>query len=57
MTITSRPGPLPDPEIETILALLGAHIPLTLLLDLASPLHSDEVYVEEPGDASWLVSA
>jgi hypothetical protein len=57
MTMTPRSSALPDAEIETILALLGAHIPLTLLLDLASPLHSDEVYVEEPGDATWLVSA
>jgi hypothetical protein len=44
-------------QIETVLQLLGAHIPLTLLLDLAIPVHSDEVYLEEPGVADWLISA
>jgi hypothetical protein len=41
-------------EIDRVLMLLGAGIPLTLLLDLAIPIHSDEVYVLEPGAADWL---
>jgi hypothetical protein len=41
-------------EIDTVLMLLGAGIPLTLLLDLAMPIHSDEVYLTEPGVADWL---
>jgi hypothetical protein len=46
-----------DDEVDTILALLEAHIPLTLLLDLASPIHSDEMYSAEPADTAWVVSA
>jgi len=36
--------------------LLHDHLPLTLLLDLALGVRSDEVYVAEPGDLSWLPS-
>ena len=37
-------------------ALLKAHIPLSLLLDLAEPTgpRSAAVYAAEPGDAGWL---
>jgi hypothetical protein len=41
-------------EIETVLMLLGAGVPLTLLLDLATPIHSVDVYRTEPGAADWL---
>lgn len=41
-------------EINTVLALLEAGIPLTLLLDLAMPIHSADVYSTEPGSADWL---
>jgi hypothetical protein len=37
--------------------LLAAGVPLTLLLDLASPLDSREVYDREPGTADWLVAS
>jgi hypothetical protein len=41
-------------ETQTILALLDAGIPLTLLLDLATPIRSVDVYRTEPGAADWL---
>jgi hypothetical protein len=41
-------------EIDTVLSLLEAGIPLTLLLDLATPIHSADVYSTEPGSADWL---
>jgi hypothetical protein len=41
-------------EINTVLTLLEAGIPLTLLLDLAMPIHSADVYRTEPGSADWL---
>jgi hypothetical protein len=41
-------------EIDTALNLLQAGIPLTLLLDLAMPIHSADVYSTEPGSADWL---
>ncbi|MBV9485611.1 MAG: hypothetical protein JO246_06090 [Frankiaceae bacterium] len=41
-------------ETQTILALLQAGIPLTLLLDLATPIRSVDVYRTEPGAADWL---
>ena len=37
-----------------VMHLLSHHLPLTLLLDLALGVRSDEVYVAEPGDVSWL---
>ncbi|HTR68685.1 MAG TPA: hypothetical protein VMH41_00470 [Mycobacteriales bacterium] len=36
------------------LSLLEAGVPLTLLLDLATPMHSEEVYSEEFAAADWL---
>jgi hypothetical protein len=44
-------------SVDHVLALLDADVPLTLLLDLAMPLHSQEIYAREPGDASWAKSA
>lgn len=37
-------------------AMLAAHVPLTLLLDLADPAgpHSDDLLHDEPGSADWL---
>jgi len=43
-------------EVNTVLMLLGAGIPLTLLLDLATPIHSADVYHEERGVADWLAA-
>jgi hypothetical protein len=43
-------------ETETALTLLEAGIPLTLLLDLATPIRSTDVYRTEPGAADWLVA-
>jgi hypothetical protein len=36
--------------------LLAAHVPLSLLLDIADPTgpHSRELLAEEPGSADWL---
>jgi hypothetical protein len=57
MTMTTPRSSAPqDDEVDTILALLGAHVPLTLLLDLATPVHSVEMYQAETGDAGWLVA-
>jgi hypothetical protein len=36
------------------MALLQAHVPLTLLLDLAWGVSSSEVYEREPADVSWV---
>jgi hypothetical protein len=41
-------------ESDTALELLQAGIPLTLLLDLAMPIHSTDTYRTEPGAADWL---
>jgi hypothetical protein len=38
-------------------ALLVAHVPLTLLIDLLAPVVSSDIYAAEPGDADWLPSA
>jgi hypothetical protein len=42
-------------ETDTALMLLQAGIPLTLLLDLATPIHSADVYRSELGAGEWLV--
>jgi hypothetical protein len=42
------------PPSSPVMDLLHDHLPITLLLDLALGVHSDEVYVAEPGDLSWL---
>jgi hypothetical protein len=39
-----------------VMDLLAAHVPVTLLLDLAAPPDADEVYVTEGGTADWLGS-
>ena len=44
----------PRQTVDHVLALLHADVPLTLLLDLAMPLRSKEIYAREPGDASWV---
>jgi len=40
-------------------ALLAAHVPISLLLDLADPggPHSRELLADEPGSADWLSPA
>lgn len=43
--------PLPA---SPVMGLLHDHLPLTLLLDLALGVRSDEVYEAEPADLSWL---
>ena len=44
----------PVPPSSPVMDLLHDHLPLTLLLDLALGVRSDEVYGAEPGDLSWL---
>jgi hypothetical protein len=36
--------------------LLADGVPLSLLIDLATPVHSREVYRREPADTAWLVN-
>ena len=51
---------LPDQQVDetgSVLTILGAGIPLTLLLDLAMPLRSVDTYRTEPGAADWLLAA
>jgi hypothetical protein len=44
-----------QPDHDRIgLDLLAEHVPLTLMIDLASAVDSHEVYVEEGGTADWL---
>lgn len=38
------------------LSLLGAGVPLSLLIDLATTVESQEIYIQEPGSADWLVA-
>ncbi len=51
-TAWTRP-PLPQ---DPVMGMLGAHLPLSLIMDLVMPggPHSRELLVGEPGDASWL---
>ena len=37
-----------------VMALLRDHLPLTLLLDLALGVRSEELYASELADLSWL---
>lgn len=41
-------------ESDRAFDLLKCGVPLTLLLDLATPIHSAEVYEHEAGQADWL---
>ena len=41
---------------DKVMDLLAARVPLTLLLDLATPPNAGEVYVTEGGNADWLQS-
>jgi hypothetical protein len=56
MAATTEPSDQRADEVETVLMLLEAGIPLTLLLDLATPIHSFDVYATEAGVADWLVA-
>lgn len=49
------PHSLPAPA--HVMELLHDRLPLTLLLDLALGVRSDEVYSAEPADLSWLPHA
>lgn len=39
---------------ETAFALMRAGVPLSLLLDLAMPVHSAELLREERADTTWV---
>jgi hypothetical protein len=54
--MTEPEGPPTDESEHTHEAfeLLGDAVPLTLLLDLARTVDSEEIYAEEPGSADWL---
>ena len=43
-------------EVSRAIELLASGIPLTLLLDLATPVHSREIYDTERGQADWLIA-
>lgn len=52
--IDQVPGPRDEPH-HSAEALLQAHVPLTLLIDLASgDPHSDELFAEEGGCFDWI---
>ena len=55
---TSAPG-TPVPAALPVMALLRAHLPLSLLVDLAlaPQVSSDEVFRIEAGEATWLRAA
>jgi hypothetical protein len=42
-------------ELDVALRLLSQGVPLSLLLDLATPPHSNEIYHDEVADTEWLV--
>jgi hypothetical protein len=54
MTDNVRSTDTQHDEVATAMELLAAGIPLTLLLDLATPVHSAEIYALEAGAADWL---
>ncbi len=41
---------------DPVMGLLGAHLPLSLIMDLVMPAgpHSRDLLIAEPGDTSWL---
>jgi hypothetical protein len=43
-----------DSGSDVAMRLLRDGIPLSLLLDLAAPVHSDDLYRVEAGNADWL---
>jgi hypothetical protein len=55
--MTEPPPTVPstDPDsTHDALELLGSGVPLSLVLDLASDVTSEEIYEAEPGSADWL---
>lgn len=44
-------------DVNRAMRLLAEGVPLTLLIDLATPPHSRELLEREPGEADWLVAA
>lgn len=44
----------PPAPPSPVMGLLHDHLPITLLLDLALGVRSDEVYGSEPADLSWV---
>lgn len=44
-------------EFDVAMRLLSDGVPLSLLIDLALPPHSDEIYQAEPGNATWLLAS
>lgn len=58
----SLPVPTPEPAARTqpgadeVRRLLAAHVPLSLLMDLADPdgPPSGELFTAEPGSCDWL---
>jgi hypothetical protein len=39
---------------STVMRLMRAHVPVTLLVDLLCPPDADEVYAHEGGATDWL---
>jgi hypothetical protein len=54
MTDNVRISDTQHDEVDLALQLLASGVPLTLLLDLATPVHSAELYSMEAGAADWL---
>jgi hypothetical protein len=41
-------------EQTSVMGLLAAGVPVSLLMDLAVPVSSQEIFSAEGGDAGWL---
>ena len=50
----SLPCPPAQLSPSPVMALLHDRLPITLLLDLALGVRSDEVYASESADVSWV---
>ncbi len=64
MNVPTHTPATADDETELLLgraerafALMRAGVPLSLLLDLATPVHSAELLRDEPADTSWVPHA
>lgn len=44
-------------ELDLAMRLCSEGVPLSLLIDLAAPPHSGDIYRDEVGDSAWLVAA
>ena len=55
--LVPSPSASPAAAASPVMGMLQAHLPLTLLLDLAFGVRSSEVYEDETADLSWVRAA